>query len=427
MFALWNWNFRKFRQHIWFPITLFGALGLLTAFGAILLRRFVPPDVPALLGSDSVSTILNILASSMLAVTTFSVSIMVSTFSKASNQATPRATPLLRDDRVTQQVLATFMGAFIYSLTGIIGLSTGVYDAKSRVVLFIATICVLAAIIWQLVRWIGHLTDYGRLTDTIARIEAAAAAAFNARIAQPCLGGFPPSQAIFEAAERGTPILADKIGYIQIVDTAGLQSLAKSAGIDFLVKAIPGTFVHPSAELVRMIPTPTLTAEEVEDIGDKVRNHFAVSATRTFNQDPRFGLIALSEVASRALSPAINDPGTAIDIIGRQVRLLSGWKRPAPKEPICPNLFVPTLRLEDLLTDAFAPIARDGASLIEVQVRLQKALIALATHDPALFGPAALHQSARAMTLANRSLALEEDKALITSLHKALAAQIDAA
>jgi uncharacterized membrane protein len=46
---------------------------------------------------------------------------------------------------------------------------------------------------------------------------------------------------------------------------------------------------------------------------------------RYFHEDPRFGLITLSEIASRALSPAVNDPGTAIQIISSHVRLFSLW------------------------------------------------------------------------------------------------------
>jgi uncharacterized membrane protein len=46
---------------------------------------------------------------------------------------------------------------------------------------------------------------------------------------------------------------------------------------------------------------------------------------RYFDEDPRFGLITLSEIASRALSPAVNDPGTAIQIISSYVRLFSLW------------------------------------------------------------------------------------------------------
>jgi uncharacterized membrane protein len=46
---------------------------------------------------------------------------------------------------------------------------------------------------------------------------------------------------------------------------------------------------------------------------------------RYFHEDPRFGLITLSEIASRALSPAVND-GTAIQIISSHVRLFSLWE-----------------------------------------------------------------------------------------------------
>ncbi len=56
-------------------------------------------------------------------------------------------------------------------------------------ILFVVTLAVLAAVVFQLVRWIGHLADYGRLSDTIGRVEAAAAASLSPRMAQPFLGG----------------------------------------------------------------------------------------------------------------------------------------------------------------------------------------------------------------------------------------------
>ena len=55
---------------------------------------------------------------------------------------------------------------------------------------------------------------------------------------------------------------------------------------------------------------------------------FVLGNDRQFDEDPRFGLIVLSEIASRALSPAVNDPGTAIGIIGRLVRLFVLWSEP---------------------------------------------------------------------------------------------------
>jgi uncharacterized membrane protein len=51
----------------------------------------------------------------------------------------------------------------------------------------------------------------------------------------------------------------------------------------------------------------------------------SLSRMRSFAQDPRFCLSVMAEIACRALSPAVNDPGTAIDVIGRGVRILSAY------------------------------------------------------------------------------------------------------
>ncbi len=56
------------------------------------------------------------------------------------------------------------------------------------------------------------------------------------------------------------------------------------------------------------------------------------ATNRTFEDDPRFGLIVLSEIADKALSPGVNDPGTAIDVIGTLVRLFTLWQSPPEKE-----------------------------------------------------------------------------------------------
>ena len=223
MLGLWHWNFTNFRKQIWFPITIFAVLAVLTALAALAIKPLVPQAWPELIGSESVSTLLNILASSMLAVTTFSLSIMFSAFNAAASAATPRATVLLKNDHVTQTVLATFTGAFIFSLSGIIGLQTGIYERSGRLVLFVVTICVLAIIIWQLVRWIGHLSNYGRLNDTINRLEEAARASLARRMAQPYLGGqsIGPDEATQSTA--GMPLFAQSIGYVQFIDMASLQ------------------------------------------------------------------------------------------------------------------------------------------------------------------------------------------------------------
>ncbi len=102
MIARWRWALGQMTKRLWFRATLFSLTGVITALLAITLRDFVPPTLPAKIGADSVDKILGIIASSMLAVTTFSLSTVVSAYSAASNGVTPRATTLVMEDSTTQ-------------------------------------------------------------------------------------------------------------------------------------------------------------------------------------------------------------------------------------------------------------------------------------------------------------------------------------
>src|SRR5690606_22461375 len=129
-------------------------------------------------------------------------------------------------------------------------------------------------------------------------------------------------------------------------------------------------------------------------------------------QDPRFGLSVLAEIASRALSSAMNDSGTAIDVIGRAVRLLGGWRaeHDDTDDVPCPRVHVPALGVGDLFDDVFAPVARDGAGSLEVQIRLQKALRTL-SHRGGEFAIHAARHARRALAFAETALPLDEDRA----------------
>ena len=159
-----------------------------------------------------------------------------------------------------------------------------------------------------------------------------------------------------------------------------------------------------------------------DDTVERVRGAFAVSDGRSFDQDPRFGLCVLAEIASRALSPAVNDPGTAIDVLGRGERLMTLWAEgqgraePAPDE--APPVFVRGIEPDDMFDDLFAPIARDGAGMIEVQIRLQKVLRALDALDDRKTSAAAARHSELALQRAEKALAMEHEIDALRALVK---------
>jgi len=406
----WLWMLKQLTRRLWVRATLIGVLGVVAAILAAVVERFVPWSLPGSIGADAVDSILNIIASSMLAVTTFSLSVMTSAYGSATSNVTPRATKLLMEDRVTQNVLSTFIGSFLFSIVGIVVLKTGAYGDRGRVILFFVTVGVIVLIVVSLLRWIDHLTRLGRVGETTDRVEEATRQAIKARLELPYLGGTPlkDRRAIPAAAKH---VSANAIGYIQHVDMAALSRLAGKIDKDIFLAAIPGTFVYPDTTLARVNARNT---EQDGDTLEDVRNAFTIARERSFDQDPRFGLAVMSEIASRALSPAVNDPGTAIDVIGRLVRLMSLWAgddvHEKPEEPRFPQVHVPMLETRDMFEDGFMPIARDGAAMVEVQLRLQKALLALSRMGDRDFHDAALTEARRAQEHAEAALVLKSEK-----------------
>lgn len=409
MTSRWQWLVETTVRKLWFRASLFSAFAVATALVAPFASPRIPPDWLVLVGADAIDNVLGVIASSMLTVTIFSLTTMVSAYASAASSVTPRVTKLLLEDATSQNAMSTFLGAFLFSLVGIIALSTGVYGDSGRLVLFVAAVIVIVLIVVTLLRWISHVSSLGRMGDTIERVEGAARQAFDDRIALPCMGGRP----LGEVPASATPVRSEAIGYVQHVDMNALQTAAGEAGRVWLA-ALPGSFVHASLPMA-------WTDFDDDRRCTAVREAFTVGDSRTYEQDPRFGLIVLAEIASRALSPAVNDPGTAIAILGTGVRVLDRWcgecARPGKETDLAyPSVHVPTLSADDLFEDLFAPIARDGAGTIEVGIRLQKSLAMLAEAGDDEVKRAAQRMSAIALEHAGMALAREADHGRLAEL-----------
>lgn len=362
-----GWIVTRIRRKIWFRAALITLVSLVTAAAAGALARYLPYEFTGDVGQNAVDTILQIVASSMLAVTTFSLTAMVSAYGSATQLATPRATQLMIGDRTSQNALSTFLGAFVFAIVGIVGLQTNLYGGQGRVVLLIATLLLIVLVVVTLLRWIAHIAAFGRMADVIDRVENAAADAMREFAADPYLGMRPAP-----AEPAGAPVFAAAIGYVTHIDVAVLARAAKARNLAIHVNAPPGSLVHAGR--------PLMYVDGACDGGARaaLAKAFTIERHRSFDNDPRLGVIALAEIASRALSPAVNDPGTAIEVLNALLRTLSALPADRPCEPADrPAVYMPRPSTGELLDDAFLPIIRDGAGQMEVMLRALAILKAL--------------------------------------------------
>lgn len=132
-------------------------------------------------------------------------------------------------------------------------------------------------------------------------------------------------------AHRTYPITAIETGYMQTLDRGDLIDLALTHQATYIVKKLPGDYVFAGDILaqVRMPTDQPLSPKFLK----KTRRCFTLSDQRTESQDVRYGARQLSEIASRALSPGINDPYTAMGCMNWAAEVLSrvAERWPAPR------------------------------------------------------------------------------------------------
>ncbi len=407
-------------RRLWVRVSLVSVLSLVSILAAKPLSPLIPDGFSQVIGAKAVNPLLNIVANSMLVVTTFSVTVMVSVYQTASAQWTPRAHRTLLDDSTTQTVLATFVGAYIYALTSLIVLDTPFFGENEVVVLFLMTLGVIAWVVLTILRWILHLQTLGSLIETTSRVEAETSAAFRGVMERPCLGGHILKKGGIPKSAH--PICAETVGFVAQIYEDAIQEDASEADAKVYLPMAVGRFVHSDE------PIAWCSSDDPELVA-AIRHHINISTLRTIDQDPRFGLIVLREIGSRALSPGINDPGTAIDVLGRITRILEsfGQEMKTPeKDPRNPNIYAPLIDPTDLLEDGFWALARDGAGQLEVQISVQKHLAALNRHCDPKLAKAARDLADSAKRRALQTLDFEEDKERLKAAIDDLA-KIDAA
>jgi uncharacterized membrane protein len=173
---------------------------------------------------------------------------------------------------------------------------------------------------------------------------------------------------------------------VRFVDMAALNRRAKEAGVTLYLTRLPGEFVlrgRPVAMAEGADEAFCKEASGLIDVGD----------VRSFEQDPTFGLTLLAETAQRALSPGVNDPGTAYEVMGRLTRLL--WENlpedseATKSEADFPHIHLPPVTASALLKASFPPIALYAGDAPEVMDWMQTSLKALEHHPNAAMTRAA--------------------------------------
>ncbi len=166
-------------------------------------------------------------------------------------------------------------------------------------------------------------------------------------------------------------------GAIQAIDISALAAWARQHDCLIVVRHAVGDFVPAGSKLIEAYGgKPTAAGAE-----RKLRRRVVLGAERTIEQDPAFAIRIMVDIADKALSAAVNDPTTAVQVLnhlGDVLRLIgtidlsrSRWHGDSGTRR---GLVVPVRRWEDYLTLGVTEIREYGSSAIQVMRRLRAML-----------------------------------------------------
>jgi uncharacterized membrane protein len=356
---------------------------------------------------EGARTILGAFTASMLTLVVFVVSSLLIVVQLASAQLTPRIIAVVFAHRVLKWVLCVFTFAYTYT----IAISGRIDDTTPQLPVAFAVVMNLAciAVFFWFGQWLGASLRPIAVLHRVAElgrsvVEDVYRERFDPTEEQPA---WSPAQ----DADVVVITHAGSSGVVMAFHKQGLMTIAERA--DTVIELVPqvGDFIARGDPLFRV-------AKSKEPIDSRALfANVAIGPERTMEQDPRFAFRVIVDIANKALSPAINDPTTAVLALDQIHRLLMyvGERRLDAGQTVDASgrlrLCYGTPDWPDFVSLAVTEIRQFGASSMQVARRLQALLEHLLKVLPEA-RKAALEQELALLRLATqRAFADEVDRA----------------
>ncbi|CAN5557702.1 DUF2254 domain-containing protein [soil metagenome] len=399
----------RVRSSFWFVPSLMAAGAAVLAFSTVGLDRSVTDkwlteqSWAYAGGAEGASAVLAAIAGSMITIAGVVFSLTLVALSLASSQFGPRLLRNFMRDTANQVVLGVFVSTFLYCLLVLRTIR------RAEESLFVPHLSVTLGVLFALcsigflIYFIHHVSVSIQADEIIAHVGDELSHGIERLFPQEI--GQPASKSTAAASEstmpeafdrEARPVTANEDGYLQIIDSEALLSLAKKEDAIFRLSRRPGHYVVRGASLLMVWPGERVTDELIS----RIRSTFVLGNQRTPEQDVEFPVHQLVEIAVRALSPGINDPFTAMTCIDRLSSALSQLaKRKMPEasrtdEEGRLRVVAPAISFAGVTDAAFNQIRQYSRSSAAVTIRLLEAIETIAGATTRSADRATLHRHA---------------------------------
>jgi uncharacterized membrane protein len=372
------------RATFWLVPAMCVTAAIALAIGLLAFDQQLAPTHGIFLFPGSPSTARSFLSSIIQAMITFTglvFTITIVVLQLTSAQFSPRVLRTFLRDRTIRFSLGIFLATFVYAmvvLRGVGGSGNGGVQVP-RVALTVALVLVLLSVV-MFIRYVAHIVSMIRAASIIDSIASEARAHLELH--------FPADAVPARAVALGRPvqdIVSPSAGVLVAVNEGAIVSAAASADAVVVLAPRVGDYCPAGTVIMQVHRNPTTdggSAESPRTRMDAARLLEALSfdTERTLGQDLPFAFRQLVDIAQKGLSPAVNDPTTAvqaIDVIHDLLRRLCTRHLSrgsyADSDDVI-RLVVPQLSFEGYLGLAVGQIWNYAQDAVQVPQRLAQML-----------------------------------------------------
>ena len=397
------------RGSLWVLPLAGGVLGVLAGSGVLLLDKSLSLPDALTYSSSTASTLLTTIVGATAALTGFVVTVTVLVVQMATGTFSARYMRIWYRDRMLKAVLALLVGTLAFSFMLLRRVEENFVPNLGTSIAGVLLIVSLLVFLIFLDRFLHRLRPVAVASLVSGYVRRDFVARETQLAAEPDVfwgtvqGRDEPASIVARSAHAGA---------IQAVDIGGLVTWAREQRRLVVMRHRIGDFVPAGAVLIEAYGGSAAAAGEAEVL----RRMVALGDERTVEQDPSFAIRIMVDVAIKALSPAVNDPTTAVQVIdhlGEVLRVIGGMdlsrSRWTAEHEASIGLVFPIRTWEDYLTLATTEIRCYGASAIQVMRRMRALLVELHDEVRAEHRPAIDEELARLDATVERSFAYSVD------------------
>lgn len=259
-------------------------------------------------------TILAALAGAQLTITTFTFSTILTVMSNYTSNYSSRVIENFVEEKITMKVLGIFFGGFFYSITALVFMRD-ILENKMVIAGFVGVVYAIVSMVYfiifvQKVIWSSNSNNLinGIYDETLLVIEKE-------------IDKREEYQGVFTDNDyKSLKVYPNGNGFLSAIDYVSISKLLKERKCELIVDAKIGDFVNIEKPLAHINKANDFEFDD--DIMSRIADNFRLTDSKIYENDYRHGIDKIEEIATRALSPGINDPNTAIHCIHKISLLL---------------------------------------------------------------------------------------------------------